>query len=261
MDRTLVTKLILDASSYKKGVDLAKQATASINKELELWKTKNSATANSLKGLSQQAKANADTQKVLASQIDITKKKLDEITKAKGAASKEAMTYKNKLTDLQIQQAKLNKEIGGGLTPLQNFKNGLKATGDQLKTIGTQITSVGKSMSMYITAPLVAAGSVGIGFNSMMEQARISFTTLLGDAEKGKALVNELKAFADVTPFTVSGLTDSAKTLLSYGVAAEKIMPDIKMLGDVAMGNKDKFNNLSYAYAQIQAAGRLMGQD
>ncbi len=261
MDRTLVTKLILDASSYKKGVDLAKQATASINKELELWKTKNSATANSLRGLSQQAKANADTQKVLASQIDITKKKLDEITKSKTAASREAIFYKNKLTDLEIQQAKLNKEVGGSISHMQNFKNGLVAVGSQLKTIGTQITSVGKSMSMYITAPLVAAGSVGIGFNSMMEQARISFTTLLGDAEKGKALVNELKAFADVTPFAVTDLTGSAQMLLSYGVAAEKIMPDIKMLGDVAMGNKDKFNNLSYAYAQIQAAGRLMGQD
>jgi hypothetical protein len=158
-DKSMIAKLVLDASSYKQGIDMAKQATATINKELELWKLQNNASNNSLKTLSQQAKANAETQKILSTEIDITKKKLKEITEAKGAASKEAMAYQNKLLDLEIQQAKLNKEIGGGLTPLQNFKNSMKETGEQLQKIGDKMQSVGKNMSMYITAPIVAAGA------------------------------------------------------------------------------------------------------
>jgi hypothetical protein len=158
-DKSMLTKLILDASSYKQGIDLAKQATATINKELDLWKVQNNAVNGSLKTLSQQAKANADTQKILSSEIDLTKQKLKEVTEAQGETSKAAMTYQNKLLDLEIQQAKLNKEIGGGLTPLQNFKNSMKETGEQLQKIGDKMQSVGKNMSMYITAPIVAAGA------------------------------------------------------------------------------------------------------
>jgi uncharacterized coiled-coil protein SlyX len=157
----MVSKLILDASSYKQGIDIAKQATATINKELDLWKIQNKATNDSLKTLSQQAKANADTQKILSAEIDLTKQKLKEVTEVKGAASKEAMSYQNKLLDLEIQQAKLNKEIGGGLTPLQNFKNSMKETGEQLQKMGDKMQSVGKTMSTYLTAPIVVAG-VGI---------------------------------------------------------------------------------------------------
>ncbi len=155
----MLTKLILDASSYKQGIDMAKQATATINKEMDLWKVQNNAVNGSLKTLSQQAKANADTQKILSAEIDITKQKLKEVTDAQGETSKAAMIYQNKLLDLEIQQAKLSKEIGGGLTPLQNFKNGMKETGEQLQKIGDKMQSVGKNMSMYITAPIVAAGA------------------------------------------------------------------------------------------------------
>jgi len=157
----MLTKLILDASSYKQGIDMAKQATATINKELDLWKIQNNATNGSLKTLSQQAKANAETQKILSAEIDLTKQKLKEVTEAQGETSKAAMTYQNKLLDLEIQQAKLNNEIGGGLTPLQNFKNSMVETGEQLQKIGDKMQSVGKSMSTYVTAPIVAAG-VGI---------------------------------------------------------------------------------------------------
>ena len=38
-------------------------------------------------------------------------------------------------------------------------------------------------------------------------------------------------------------------------------MPDLKMLGDISMGNKEKLSSLTLAYSQIQATGRLMGQD
>ncbi len=159
MDRTLVTSLILDASSYKKGIDTAKQVTANLNKEMELWKTQNNATNNSLKTLVQQAKVNADKQKILSTEIELTKKKLQEVTDANGAASKEAMTYKNKLTDLQIQQAKLNNEIGGGLTPLKNFQNGMETAGKKLSEVGNKISSFGKGMSTYVTGPILAAGA------------------------------------------------------------------------------------------------------
>lgn len=38
-------------------------------------------------------------------------------------------------------------------------------------------------------------------------------------------------------------------------------MPNIKALGDIAMGDRNKLNSLTLAFSQMTASGRLMGQD
>ena len=85
--------------------------------------------------------------------------------------------------------------------------------------------------------------------------------TLLGDADKANKLLADIKATAATTPFTLEGLADASRTLLSFGVSAEKIIPTMRMLGDVSGGNSEKLKSLTLAYAQVQSTGRLMGQD
>lgn len=49
--------------------------------------------------------------------------------------------------------------------------------------------------------------------------------------------------------------------MLSFGIAQDRIMPNIKALGDIAMGDRNKLNSLTLAFSQMTASGRLMGQD
>lgn len=93
------------------------------------------------------------------------------------------------------------------------------------------------------------------------EQTKISFEIMMGSAARGNALLGEMIEMANVTPFTSRDLQSSGKVLLGFGVAAQKIMPTLKMLGDISGGNSEKLQLLSLAFAQSQAAGRLMGQD
>lgn len=94
-----------------------------------------------------------------------------------------------------------------------------------------------------------------------LEQTTVGFEVMLGSAEKANKMVSDLRQFAKVTPFETTDLVKATEILLGFGVAGEQIMPTISMLGDVARGNADKLRLISLAYAQIQAAGRLMGQD
>ena len=130
-----------------------------------------------------------------------------------------------------------------------------------LQQVGTKLKGMGAAMSAAITLPLVAAGKAGLAFDSAMEQANTNFGTLLGSAERAKTMVADLQKFANETPFEMKGLTDSAQTLLSFGVEANKIMPTIKMLGDASLGNQERFKGLTLAFAQMSSTGRLMGQD
>jgi len=121
----------------------------------------------------------------------------------------------------------------------------------------------GAIAGVAIATAAVGTAIIGAGFkfNSEMEQYQAGFETLLGSADKADKMLGNLKNFAAKTPFELSDLAKGSQTLLAFGMDADSIMPTLKMLGDVSLGNKDKFNSLTLSFAQVQSTGRLMGQD
>lgn len=100
-----------------------------------------------------------------------------------------------------------------------------------------------------------------IAVRSEMQSLEVSFTTLLGSADKAKELFSELKDFAVSTPMQMQDLAKGAQTLLSFGYEADKVMPILRAIGDISLGNSEKFNSLTLAFAQASSTGKLMGQD
>ena len=93
------------------------------------------------------------------------------------------------------------------------------------------------------------------------EQTKVKFEVLLGSVEKGTAMLKELNEYANFTPFSNNSIIKASETMLGFGITQEKIMGNMKMLGDIAMGNEQTLGGLSLVYSQIMATGRLMGQD
>lgn len=94
-----------------------------------------------------------------------------------------------------------------------------------------------------------------------METTRLKFETLTGSAEAGNKMISNLDNFANRTPFDNADLRQNAELLLNFGIAGNKVLPTLKMLGDVSGGNKEKLNSLTLAFAQVTSTGKLMGQD
>jgi len=113
------------------------------------------------------------------------------------------------------------------------------------------------------------AGGIGLGLlvketvqlGAELEQTTIAFEVMTGSAEKAKNLIDDINSFANVTPFKNKDLQQNAKLMMNYGIASEDVLKNLQMLGDVAGGNSQKMNSLTLAFSQIQATGRLMGQD
>lgn len=132
---------------------------------------------------------------------------------------------------------------------------------NRLDSIGSKMTAVGKKMSLFITAPIVAGGVAAFKSAAHYQQLQIAFETMLGSADKAKKLLGELDKLAMTTPFSITDVQDTAQQLLAYGIAAEDIIPTTKMLGDISAGNADRFKMLALAYGQVQAKTRLAGQE
>ncbi|GAA4198650.1 hypothetical protein GCM10022289_07710 [Pedobacter jeongneungensis] len=94
-----------------------------------------------------------------------------------------------------------------------------------------------------------------------LEQTQIRFESLTGSIGQAKKMLDQLSSYSGKSPYSGDVLTKSAEQMLSLGIAHDKIVPDIKMLGDVAMGNEEKFGTLSETFSNVMSAGKLMEGD
>lgn len=158
-------------------------------------------------------------------------------------------------------------------SPLARISDALKRVNDQVEDLDEDVDQFSKRGGRGLSSLVGVAGRLFAAFASFesvralfnigvqAEQTNIKFEVLLGSAAKGKALLDQLNQYAAYTPYDNGGINKAAETMLGFGIAQERIMPNMKMLGDVAMGNEEKLGSLSLVYAQIMATGRLMGQD
>lgn len=140
-------------------------------------------------------------------------------------------------------------------------EKGVKGLGGKLGGIAkTGLTAFTSLVAASGTA-LVGLGTIGVKYNAEMEQYMSSFTTMLGSAEKATKHLDDLKKFAAKTPFELGDLAKASTTLQAFGTDVKDINPILKMLGDISLGNKEKFNGLALVFGQVQSQGKLMGQD
>jgi len=176
---------------------------------------------------------------------------------------------KNILFKLQADTAALQKELNEIRAGMGRIETGAK--GATAAIAGTErgigrLTNTIKGAAAAFGTISVAAASIDFGKAAIQaaanyETLQVAFTTFLGSAEKAKKLFEELREFSAETPFTPTQVQQSAKVLLGFGVAANEILPTLKQLGDIAGGTGAPLEQISLAFGQITAAGRLTGQD
>lgn len=115
------------------------------------------------------------------------------------------------------------------------------------------------------TNPLVLLGAgisnaVKTGMEADMQKANI-LTLLKGDAEKAKALYQDLSNYGIKSPYDKASLIDAQQTMMSFGMSSEQSFEKLKQIGDIAMGDAQKMQSLALAFSQVSSTGKLQGQD
>lgn len=92
---------------------------------------------------------------------------------------------------------------------------------------------------------------------SNAQQAEISFTTMLWDANKAKWLLKDLSNFAKKTPFELQWIRESATQLLAMWVSAQDMIPTLKALWDVSAWLNVPLERLALNYGQVLTQWKL----
>lgn len=108
---------------------------------------------------------------------------------------------------------------------------------------------------------LKALGSEIIRVRGEFQAADTAIQTLLGSKEKADALMSQVREYAKISPLEFSDVTQATQMMLGFNIEAEKVLRYLQAIGDVSMGDTQRFNSLTLAFSQMSAAGKLMGQD
>lgn len=118
--------------------------------------------------------------------------------------------------------------------------------------------------SNFFRNPLVmiTAGTAAVAKMGMeAEKTATAFNLLAGSEEKGSKALAQMQKYAKDTIWDRKTIQDAGQAMLNYQIPVEKVVDDLKRLGDVAGGDKNKLATLATVFGQINSLGKLQTQD
>ena len=145
--------------------------------------------------------------------------------------------------------------------PIAAITGGINSFGSALGPVVTRVASFAAGLATMGAAAGLAGLALGVKLAADFEQAQISFTTMLGSADKATALLQDIQKFAAATPFESPELIDASRKLLAFGTDAESIIPTLQRIGDISAGIGAPIGEIAELYGKAQVQGRLFAQD
>lgn len=150
----------------------------------------------------------------------------------------------------------------------EKYDKGVKRAvnqGEELrKQLKTGLANAGKAAAAGIgvaSGAIVSLGKIGLDYNKQMESYTTNFSVMLGDNEKAIQKVEELKRLGASTPFEMADLAQATQTLLAFNVSADESSGILTRLGDISLGNVQKFESLTRAYGKMNASQKVSLED
>lgn len=243
-----IIRLGLDDSNFTSGIQSAQAEIDKFNKKEGVTNSKifnlnrnlNEAKRNFLSAAYSYKKLGDEGKKTDAG------RKLLDIKEKAAATIRELQATKNELQEL----TRVSNQ-----TSMSSGKNGL------MGSLMGAASSARMFWGALVASGLYQFGEAAIEARSRIEQLEVSFSTLLGSQAQANALLQEIREYGTVTPYDTEGLAQAARLMLSYGMATNKVMPTLRMLGDISMGDKEKLQSLTLAFSQMSASGRVCKED
>jgi tape measure domain-containing protein len=160
-----------------------------------------------------------------------------------------------KALDNQVKKSndKIKKDV---LDTERKLKQAFANTRQNMRDISMFASSWGRTMSRFITAPLIAAAAQAVKFTAEMEMNIKSLEILLGNnARAAEELYTQVTRYAAETPYEIPDLTDATKQLLAFGSASTDVLQELSMLGDLAQNDAEKLESVTSAFGKVQARG------
>ncbi|QPK81113.1 tape measure protein [Schaalia sp. ZJ405] len=151
------------------------------------------------------------------------------------------------------------------------YKRGMNNAGTLASKTASIAKGAGQTIASTLTAAAASATGLGVGllktggaYNSLQQNSRAALKTLLGSQEAVNRQMEKLNELASRSPFSKSVFIQGQQQLLAFGMSAKKVIPTLDAVQNAVAatgGSSQQLSDLVFVMAQIQAAGKITGQD
>lgn len=141
-----------------------------------------------------------------------------------------------------------------------------RSIGNTAEKEGSRIDNIFRKITVAATGFFTAQQALGYAqkiaqVRGEYQQLEVAFNTMLGSKAKADALMTQLVNTAAKTPFDLVGVSSSAKQLLAYGIATDKVNDTLVRLGNIAAGLSIPLQDIAWLYGTTMTQGRLYAED
>lgn len=133
----------------------------------------------------------------------------------------------------------------------------------KMSALSNRMSGVGRSIvAAFSIGAIISFGKSVVDSLKNYEYFSASLRVLLhGDRNAATLLGDQLTQLAKVTPFSLVDVQDSAKKLLAYGFAANDVIKQMTMLGDISAATGNQIGDVAYLYGTLRTQGKAMTKD
>ncbi len=152
------------------------------------------------------------------------------------------------------------------ISGFREIQNAVHQTSEKVQSEGKSIDDILDGISSKLNVA-IGGWTASQFINQIMQvrgkfqQTEMAFKTMLQSEEKANTLMKELIRTAAITPFGVDDVTEGAKQLLAFNVAAEDVNKTLIGLGDVSAGMGIRLSDMVMLYGTTIAKGKMDTMD
>lgn len=237
-------KLEFDYNEIKEGIPNVKKQMAILNAEFQKSSAEAKASGKEIDNLGVKYDYLSNKLKIQEKEVEAYRQQLEKAQNAQGNNTK---AVQNAATALEIAEARLGQtkaELAQVTKELEKNSTILGKTSEDWKELGEKTTELGKSLSMKLTAPIVAAGTAAFKLGADYEQALGKLETVFGDNAKSieQWAENSLKNFGLARKNAVEMTADFGALFVGMGINIKKAEEWSKTLTERTMDLANFYN-------------------
>jgi tape measure domain-containing protein len=168
----------------------------------------------------------------------------------------------NPLKRVTSETKKLESSVVKAQSGIRRTNRAFKETGRVAERASKGVNKLGGAIRGLVAGfGAFQAGKFIIFKTAELERQTKSLEVLTGSLGNARNIIAELQQFGAVTPFTSAELIETAKRLKAFGFETKQIVDVTKRLADVAGATGADLGGIATAFGQIQAKGRLQGEE
>lgn len=152
----------------------------------------------------------------------------------------------------------VNTEAKKAAGAMDGIVSAAKRAGGALGGIRSAFSGVG---GILATVGAAAGVTKMLSLTAEAEKTAISFEVLTGSGEQARKMLDDIRKLDKKTVFGTQDLAQAQKLMMNFGMAGGEAFGVLTNLTEVAQGDTEQLMLLARGMAQVQAAGRLMGQE